>query len=342
MRRALTRVCWAALPLVGCGFDTVTPAPSTGGAGNTGNAGSSSMLVGGMPGVAGTSSAGQPGSAGTGITPMGGNAGSDASGGTSPGGSSNGGAAGTSNQGGTSGSGGAAGSGGSGGNGGAAEDPHYKLLWRDDFDSFNAARWTKQTHTFAENAAKFSADNVVVEGGLLKLKVTNVPNGGKPYSAAEVATIDQFTFGRFVGRIKFCAGSGMVSSLFTYKDNVNQSWQEIDIEHLGNLPKSVQYNLISGNLDNRVYQPKVVTFAWSPPTEFHDYSIEWQPDGITFYVDGAQTHHDVQASIKDAAKLHMNAWPTDNAVTQFAGPFNPAAVPCEAQYDWIEAYSYTP
>jgi beta-glucanase (GH16 family) len=134
----------------------------------------------------------------------------------------------------------------------------------------------------------------------------------------------------------------MVSSLFTYKDNVNQSWQEIDIEHLGNLPKSVQYNLISGNLASRKYQPHVVTFQYSPPQEFHEYSIEWTPDGVTFFVDGAQTWKDVQATLKDAARLHMNAWPTDNKVTTFAGTFDPNAVPCEAQYDWIEAYSYTP
>ncbi len=68
---------------------------------------------------------------------------------------------------------------------------------------------------------------------------------------------------------------------------------------------------------------------------FHEYVIEWRPDGITFFVDGAQTHHDVQASIKDVARLHMNAWPTDNSVTSFAGPFDPTAVPCEADYDWV-------
>jgi beta-glucanase (GH16 family) len=183
---------------------------------------------------------------------------------------------------------------------------------------------------------------VVVEGGLLKLKVTKVQNGDKAYSAAEVASKDLFTFGRFAGRIKFCAGSGMVSSLFTYKEDVDTSWQEIDIEHLGNLPKSMQYNLISGTLNARNYQPKVVTFQWGPPLEFHDYVIEWRPDGVTFFVDGAQTHHDEQATLKDAATLHMNAWPTDNSVTTFAGPFDASAVPCEAQYDWIEAYTYAP
>jgi beta-glucanase (GH16 family) len=334
MRRTLTRLCIAALPLVGCGFDTTTPGAAVGG-GGSGSAGAP-IVMGGNPN-AGSGNAGQPaGMAGMPVNATGGAGG--AAGGAAGG-------VGGSNLAGTAGAGGSAtaGGGGSAGMGGTAPvDPHYKLLWRDDFDSFDANRWTKQTHTFAENLARFSVDNVVVEGGFLKLKVTKVQNGDKAYSAAEVATKDLFTFGRFVGRIKFCAGSGMVSSLFTYKDSVNQSWQEIDIEHLGNLPKSVQYNLISGDLNNRVYQPKVVTLAWSPPQEFHDYSIEWQPDGVTFFVDGVQKHHDVQASLKDAARLHMNAWPTDNSVTQFAGTFDPNAVPCEAQYDWIETYSYTP
>ena len=38
----------------------------------------------------------------------------------------------------------------------------------------------------------------------------------------------------------------------------------------------------------------------------------------------------------------MNAWTTDNAVTSFADPFDASAVPCETQYDWVEAYAYTP
>jgi beta-glucanase (GH16 family) len=235
----------------------------------------------------------------------------------------------------------AGGNGGAAGVGGTAPE-HFELLWRDDFDSFDTTRWAKATHTFPENLARFSADNARVEGGLLKLRVTNVQNGDKPYSAAEVYTLQDFTFGRFEGRIKFCAGSGLVSSLFTYKQNVEESWQEIDIEHLGNLPKSIQYNLIYGSLNDRKYQPKVVTFQWSPTLEFHDYAIEWKPDGITFYVDGQETHHDVQATLQDAAKLHMNVWPTDNAVTSFAGPLDASAIPCEAQYDWVQAYSYTP
>jgi endo-1,3-1,4-beta-glycanase ExoK len=224
---------------------------------------------------------------------------------------------------------------------GAASGP-FELVWRDDFDSFDADRWTKATHTFPENLAHFSAANVVVEDGLLKLRVTKSQSGDKPYTAAEIYSVQDFKFGRFEGRIKFCAGSGLVSSLFTYKEDVERSWQEIDIEHLGNLPMSIQYNLIYGTLAERKYQPKVVTLAYNPTSEFHDYAIEWKPDGITFYIDGQQTHHDMQATIQDPAKLRMNAWPTDNSVTSFAGPLDATAIPCEAQYDWVQVFSYEP
>ena len=340
MRRLLSGICVAALAL-GCGFDTVPPnAQPTGGSGGattTGGvpatSGGSSAMNGGVPATSGGTSpmAGQPaGTAGSSITPTGGSA--------NPGGASNGGGG----SGGTSAGNGGQSTAGGGAGGGAPVDPHFTLAWRDDFDTFDTTRWTKQTHTFPENLARFSAANAVVEGGLLKLRVTHVQNGDKAYTAAELASKDLFTFGRFAGRIKFCAGSGMVSSMFTYHDDVNTSWQEIDLEHLGSLPKSVQYNLISGDLNNRVYQPKVVTFQFGPPLDFHDYVLEWTPSGVTAFVDGNQTYHDVQASLKDAARLHMNAWPTDNSVTTFAGAFNADAVPCEAQYDWIEAYTYTP
>jgi beta-glucanase (GH16 family) len=344
MRGILTRSFLLALPLAGCGFDTVAE-PAAQNQSGSGAGGTSNNTAGTPASSAGTapSSSGSAGSAGESaggtssmvVTPQGGSAsqaGSPSGGSVAQGGAAAGGTGGVSS----------GGSGGIASGGSAAVDPHFKLAWRDDFDAFDAARWTKQTHTFDENLARFSANNVVVEGGFLKLRVTKVQNGDKAYSAAEVATKDQFTFGRFVSRIKFCGGSGMVSSLFTYHDDVNTSWQEIDIEHLGNLATSVQYNLIWGSLNDRKYQPKVVNLKFSPPQEFHDYSIQWEPAGVTFFIDGAQTHHDVQATLKDAARLHMNAWPTNNAFTSFAGPFDPNAVPCEAQYDWVEAYTYVP
>lgn len=315
MRHLLALLAAMACAVLGCGPGSAASDAPSGSAGSipaTGGAGGQAAVA---------------GAAGAPVTP--------------PGGSASGASAAQAGIGGAGGS-AAAGAGGSAGSGGTAAESPFQLLWRDDFDSFDAQRWTRATHTFEENLAAFTPANVVVEGGLLKLRVTNVPAGNKPYSAAEVYSSETFKYGRFEARIKFCPGSGMVSSLFTYKDNVDQSWQEIDVEHLGYLPKAMQYNLISGNLQNRVYQPKVVSYDFSPTEDFHEYAIEWRPDGISFYVDGELSHEDVQAAIQDEAKLRMNAWPANSAVTNFAGALDPSAIPCEAQYDWVSVYSLAP
>ncbi|MDF3071794.1 MAG: hypothetical protein K0R38_7395 [Polyangiaceae bacterium] len=341
MRKISTSTFLVLLMLLGCGFEDQPPASNVAGTSGT-STGASASTAGAGASTAGSSSvAGQAGNAGSGVLPQGGTTGQGGSS-NGPGGTAGSGTAGSGTAGVSTGGTGTGTAGASGGGGGPVVDPRFKLKWRDDFDSFNDARWSKRTHTFEENLARFTANNVVVEGGFLKLRVSKTPSQDREYSAAEVATKEEFTYGRFAGRVKFCAGSGMVSSLFTYKQDVSDSWQEIDIEHLGYLPKSIQYNLISGTNANRVYQPKVVNFQWSPTMEFHDYVLEWLPDGITFFIDGAQTWKDTQPKIKDAQTLHMNAWPANYAVTQFAGPFDPNAVPCEAQYDWVEAYTYAP
>ena len=256
--------------------------------------------------------------------------------------------AGAANVGGAPGAGGAASAGGATGAAGSAGSgnvsPQFKLLWRDEFDAFDGNRWKKANHEFAENAAQFAPANAVVEGGLLKLRISNTPNNGHPYSAAEVYTNEQFTFGRFEARIKFAAGSGIVSSLFTYRDNANAGWNEIDLENLGYVTDGVQYNLISSpqGTTNLKYQPHVVTTGYKPTQEFHDYAIEWTPDEIRFFIDSKQVWKDAQPLIKNASRLRMNCWPTNNTKTSFAGPLDTSKIPAEAQYDWAAVYSYTP
>jgi hypothetical protein len=253
--------------------------------------------------------------------------------------------------GGASGGGGAAGA--SGGTGGAATgfdggvSPQFVLLWEDQFDTFDDTRWAKATHTFPENLARFATDHALVEGSLLKLRVSNQPNGAQAYSAGEVYTLETFLYGRFEARIKFARGSGIVSSLFSFKDNSTTFWNEIDIEYLGNQLSGVQYNIITSPSGSSVltYQPDFDPLGFSPFADFHDYGFEWTPTEVRFYVDGKRRYTDarnVSARLTQPARLRMNCWPTNYARTQFAGPLDTAAIPAEAQYDWVRVYRYVP
>jgi hypothetical protein len=327
--------CWA----LGCGVQVGGDAPALGGAaGSTTmpNSGAGGAVV-GLGGGGTGNNAGQGNSSGAGAPSVAGGGMTNAAGMPGSSGAHAGGSGGA-----TVGSGGAAA--GAAAGGGGPVSSQFKFLWRDEFDSFDGARWKKASHEFAENAAQFQPNNAVVEGGLLKLRITNTPLNGHPYSAAEVYTNDQFTFGRFEARIKFATGSGIVSSLFTYRDNANAGWNEIDLENLGYVTNGVQYNLISSpqGTGNLTYQPHVVTTGYKPTEEFHEYAIEWTPTEIRFFIDSKQVWKDAQPLIKNASRLRMNCWPTNNAKTSFAGPLDTSKIPAEAQYDWVAVYAYQP
>jgi beta-glucanase (GH16 family) len=228
------------------------------------------------------------------------------------------------------------------GSGGTPASSDFELLWEDNFDSFDEARWSKATHTFPENLAGFTPENAFVEGGLLKLRVTAQQRGDKPYSAAEIYSNDTFLYGRFEARIRFASGSGIVSSLFIYNYD---PWNEIDIESLGHQLQGVQYNIITGTPGGGLtYQPHFDPIGFSPYADFHDYAFEWRPGDVRFFVDGQPRHTDARnaSRLNQQVRLRMNCWPTNNEVTNFAGPLNPNAIPTEAHYDWVRVYRYVP
>ena len=53
-------------------------------------------------------------------------------------------------------------------------DGEFSLAWRDDFDEFNAVRWTEEDRT-TDCDTKFTPDNITVEDGELVLSITD-PN----------------------------------------------------------------------------------------------------------------------------------------------------------------------
>nr|NIR96263.1 family 16 glycosylhydrolase [Gammaproteobacteria bacterium]NIW45004.1 family 16 glycosylhydrolase [Gammaproteobacteria bacterium]NIX59119.1 family 16 glycosylhydrolase [candidate division Zixibacteria bacterium] len=101
----------------------------------------------------------------------------------------------------------------------------------------------------------------------------------KPYKGAELRTNTSFLSGRFEVRMKSTAGSGLLSSFFTYHDTpvIPAQWNEIDIEILGRYSDEVQFNIITQGQVNHVVER---TVAFNPHQSFHVYAIEWTPDYV--------------------------------------------------------------
>ena len=307
---------------------------SAGTSGATGNSGMGGSASGGAAtGVSGGGATGlSGGGAATGVSGGGAT-------GLSGGGAAGGGAAGVSAGGSNSGE--------SGGpsTGGGSGAPGFSLLWKDEFDTFDATRWDAASHTFTENMAQFTPANAVVGGGVLALRLTVAPSGSaKPYLSGEVRTHAEFTYGRFETRARFARGSGLVSSLFTFYDHLPMNWNEIDVEFLGRYADRIQYNTIFWDAAQaRRTHEHVDGLNFDPAADFHIYAIEWLPGEVRLFVDGQLRHTETEGIAQYMTlpqKLMMNLWPAN--VPDWVGSIDATAIPTESQYDWVAVYAFNP
>ncbi|MEO5788752.1 glycoside hydrolase family 16 protein, partial [Gelidibacter sp.] len=119
-------------------------------------------------------------------------------------------------------------------------------------------------------------------------------NGGYTSSRIKTDGIFAFTYGRVEVRAKLPSGGGTWPAIWMLGQNYTTvSWPtcgEIDImEHVGNDQNTIHSTLhYPGNSGgNGVGKRTTVPTA---STEFHNYSVEWTPDFITFLVDN-QVYH---------------------------------------------------
>jgi len=164
----------------------------------------------------------------------------------------------------------------------------------------------------------------------------------KDYKGAEFRTKQSFLYGRFEVSMKSAAREGMLSSFFTYNDNMSSidQWNEIDIEIMGRYDNDLQFNTITANQTSHVGR---FPTPFSPHADFHTYAIEWTPAYVAWFVDGTEVYRQTGAhisTINKAQKLMMNIW--NPTYANWAGVFDPNALPAFAYYDWVKYYTYTP
>lgn len=235
----------------------------------------------------------------------------------------------------------------------------FELLFRDDFDAFDSARWQLMTHSWDGNLSLFSSRAAAVESGQLVVSLTPAPEGtvddsgaSKKFLGAEVRSLDSLTYGRVRARIKFASGSAVVSSLVTiYTPWPADDWNELDIECLGQSGK-VQLNTmvylgqpttppVATSVQPTAF-PTAPLLDFDPSADFHDYQIEWTPRDARFSVDGVEVRR--WSEHIDRMKLPQNVlltiWASNSAA--WAGAVTDATGTAKAYYDWVELYSYRP
>lgn len=224
----------------------------------------------------------------------------------------------------------------------------FILVWRDDFDTLDPGRWELAEHTFEENYADFSAANAIAEGGFLKLGVRVKPSGssGKPYSAAEVRTWATFACGKFLVRSRIAPAIGVTSTFFAFHDFFQnaaaQDWNELVIE--SSTPSRIDFVYTAENAQlpgGKERVPQTALLGFDASRDFHVYGFEWTPAEVRFLVDGLPQMTlpaDAVSRLRLSKRVVMSAYPSTRLAPNRS--FDPAGLPTEAWYDWIEVYRY--
>ncbi len=223
----------------------------------------------------------------------------------------------------------------------------FELLWQDDFDSFDGARWQLMTHSWDGNLATFSTANTRFQDGILSLLLTREPSDTvKPFRGVEMRSRETLTYGKIETRARYARGSGVVSgTVLIYTPWPPDSWNELDIEYLGAFADRMQFNAMvwmGGQPVTPTQFPQTVSLGFDAAADFHVYAIEWTPTIVRFTVDGAvrATWSSEIARMTLPQNILLTIWASN--ASGWAGPILSSSAPTQADFDWIRVYRYRP
>ena len=206
---------------------------------------------------------------------------------------------------------------------GIAAPEGYELVWHDEFDTAGVSSpspenwwyetgdggWGNNELQDYVSGGKYNGTRIAeVSDGTLKITAQKID--GKVRSV-RMNTVQSWTYGYFEGRLKLCRGKGTWPAFWMMPKNF-RAWPddgEIDImEHVG-----YHENYVSSSIHCKAYYHSIGTQKTNEihiPTatsEFHTYAVEWTPDYLKFYFDGA-----LHFTFKNDGKGDYNTWPFYN------------------------------
>ncbi|MDE6657078.1 MAG: glycoside hydrolase family 16 protein [Oscillospiraceae bacterium] len=175
------------------------------------------------------------------------------------------------------------------------------------------------------------AENTSISNGYLSLTIDKDKTGKYNYSGAEYRTTDFYSYGYYETSMQAIKNDGVVSSFFTYTGpSDNNPWDEIDIEVLGKDTTKVQFNYYTNGVGDHEF---MYDLGFDASEGFHTYGFDWQPDSITWYVDGKEVYKATDNIPSTSGKIMMNAW-NGIGVDEWLKPFN-GNTPLTARYQWV-------
>ncbi len=220
-------------------------------------------------------------------------------------------------------------------------------VFNDNFDSLDTTVWTNGRYWWNGNngtQATFDPGQVSVGNGVLnltanKIAKTDTTGATKPYTSAllqsgGIAGVRSpgfsFKYGYVETRAKIAPGVGMWSALWMLPVSHNDTY-ELDVhEILGRDPTT--FNGFD-HFNGKNAKSTIVPLGYDTTAAFHVYGLDWEPDHVTWYVDGQAVGTYTNASVipQEAMYLIFNL----DVGGDWAGPLTVAS---PSQSTWMVDY----
>ena len=244
----------------------------------------------------------------------------------------------------------------------------YSLIWADEFNSaagskVDPAVWVPQNGDGVEYGNKgwgnkerqwyVDSQSSIDATGALTINATR--QGADAYNcyykapcewiSSKFVTKDKvgFKYGRIEARIKGSVGTGTWGAFWLLGANIDdRGWPgcgEIDVvELLGRDPKT-NYGTLHGPISAGGGRGGTIAMDNGFSSEYHNYTIDWLPDQITWYLDG-QLYATVNKTDKDWVFDHEFYLIMNLAMGGiFGGDVDPALNKADMSFDYIRVYS---
>ena len=177
----------------------------------------------------------------------------------------------------------------------------YELLWSDEFDGdkLNEDIWSYDPHEpgWTNNELQeytTSTDNVFVKDGVLTLKALKTDKNGKDYyTSGKVKSQGKkdFTYGKVTVSAKVPQGQGLWPAIWMMPTDEQHYGQwpkcgEIDIMEVLGKDTKTAYGTVHYGEPHAQQQKDYKLVVGSFAEKFHEYSVEWEPGEMRWYIDG--------------------------------------------------------
>ncbi len=225
----------------------------------------------------------------------------------------------------------------------------------DDFTSYDSSIWYKSEpspYIIFYCTLRPEQVNYISDGTLSVMTLTldddlehdDTPD--LPYKSGELRTTSTYGYGLYEIRMKPVIHTGVVSSFFVMTgpwDGPGVPHDEVDLEFIldpddGNPNPVMQCNYFTDGVGNHEY---IVDLAFNATNEYHTYAFRWEPNRITWFIDGVEVHSATENIPAYEGRIMMNLYPPDpdwELTEEWTGYYD-GTVPLVAYYDWVR---YTP